>query len=128
MFNVTVIDAKKSLIRIAILIFTIISVFGATKIVTKFKTSEILQINISEKLIKCLNSEIPAIESTYYQANNMIKEDEEEEIETFVGKILGIELAKIEIPKGELISILLQILGCNKVNHLISDFVSIFFM
>ena len=40
----------------------------------------------------------------------------------------SIELAKIEIPKGELISILLQILGCNKVNHLISDFVSIFFM
>ena len=96
MFNVTVIDAKKSLIRIAILIFTIISVFKAIKIVTKFKTSEILQINISEKLINCLNSEIPAIESTYYQANNMIKEDEEEEIETFVGKILGIELAKIE--------------------------------
>lgn len=101
MFNVTVINAKKSLIRISILIFTIISVFFVTKIVTKFKTSEILQINISEKLINCLNSEIPAIESTYYQANNVIKEDEEEETETFVGKILGIELAKIQETREE---------------------------
>lgn len=99
MFNVTVINAKKSLIRIAILISIIVTVFGATKIVTEFKTSEILQINISEQLIKCLNSEIPAIESTYYQANNIIKEDEEEEEETFVRKILGIELAKIEEKK-----------------------------
>lgn len=99
MFNVTVINAKKSLIRIAILISIIVTVFGATKIVTEFKTSEILQINISEQLIKCLNSEIPAMESTYYQANNIIKEDGEEEEETFVRKILGIELAKIEEKK-----------------------------
>lgn len=96
MFNVTVINAKKSLIRIAIIITTIVIVFFATQIVTKFKTNEILQINISEKLIKCLNSEIPAMESTYYQAKNVIKEDEEEEEETLVGKILGIELAKIQ--------------------------------
>lgn len=99
MFNVTVINAKKSLIRIAILISIIVTVFGATKIVTEFKTSEILQINISEQLIKCLNSEIPAMGSTYYQANNIIKEDGEEEEETFVRKILGIELAKIEEKK-----------------------------
>ena len=97
MFNVTVINAKKSLIRIGIVIVTIVTVFFATKMVTRFKTNEILQINISEQLIKCLNSEIPAIESTYYQANNMIKEDgEEDEAETLVGKILGIELAKIQ--------------------------------
>jgi len=105
MFNVTVINAKKSIIRIAIIIVTIVTVFFATKTVSKFKTSEILQINISEQLIKCLNSEIPAIESTYYLANNMIKEDEEEKIETLVGKILGIELAKIqEIKKDEVIT------------------------
>ena len=103
MFNVTVINAKKSIIRIAILIVTIVTVFFATKMVTKFKTSEILQINISEQLIKCLNSEIPAMESTYYQANNMIKEDEEEYEETFVGKILGIELAKIHEVKQEVV-------------------------
>lgn len=101
MFNVTVINAKKSLIKIAILIFIIIIVFVATKTIAKFRTSEILQTNISEKLIKCLNSEIPAIESAYYKANNIIKEDGEEilensKTENWIGKILGIELAKIE--------------------------------
>lgn len=104
MFNVTIINAKKSLTRIAILITIIVMGFFITRIVTKFKSNEILQINISEKLIKCLNSEIPAIESTYYQANNIIKEDgEEEEEETFVGKILGIELAQIQETKQEVV-------------------------
>jgi len=97
MFNVTVINAKKSLIRIALLLLIIVIIFSVSKIVMKFKTSEILQINLSEELIKCLNYEIPAMESTFYQANNMIKEDGEEiEEDTFVGKILGIELAKIQ--------------------------------
>ena len=104
MFNVTVINAKKSLIRIAILMVIIVTVFGATKIVTEFKTNEILQINISEQLIKCLNSEIPAMESTYYQANNIIKEDGEEEEETFVGKILKIELSQLQEKKQEAVS------------------------
>lgn len=104
MFNVTVINAKKSLIRIAILISIIVTVYGITKIVTKFKTSEILQINISEQLIKCLNSEIPAMESTYYQANNIIKEDGEEEEETFVGKILKIELSQLQEKKQKTVS------------------------
>lgn len=103
MFNVTVINAKKSLIRIAILIIIIVTVFFITKSVNKFKSSEILQIDISKNLIKCLNNEIPAIESTYFQANNMLKEDEEEEIETLVGKILGIELAKIQEIKQEVV-------------------------
>ena len=99
MFNVTVINVKKSLSRIAIFIVIILTVFGTTKILTKLKTSEILQINISEKLIKCLNNEIPAIENTNYLADNTIKEDEEESEkieETIIGKILGIELAKIQ--------------------------------
>lgn len=104
MFNVTVINAKKSLIRIAIIMVIIVTVFGATKIVTEFKTNEILQINISEQLIKCLNSEIPAMESTYYQANNIIKEDGEEEEETFVGKILKIELSQLQEKKEEAVS------------------------
>lgn len=104
MFNVTVINAKKSLIRIAILMVIIVTVFGATKIVTELKTNEILQINISEQLIKCLNSEIPAMESTYYQANNIIKEDGEEEEETFVGKILKIELSQLQEKKQEAVS------------------------
>lgn len=105
MFNVTVIDAKKSLTRIAIVTVTIVALFFATKMVTKFRTNEILQINISEQLIKCLNSEIPAIESTYYQANNIIKEDgEEDEEDTLVGKILGIELAHIQEIKQEAVN------------------------
>ena len=104
MFNVTIINAKKSLIKIAIIIFIIIIVFFTTQTVTKFKTNEILQINISEKLIKCLNNEIPVMESTYYQANNMIREDDEEEYEDrFVGKILEIELAQIREIEQEIV-------------------------
>ena len=53
MFNVTVINAKKSLIRIALLLLIIVIIFSVSKIVMKFKTSEILQINLSEELIKC---------------------------------------------------------------------------
>ena len=97
MFNVTIINAKKSIIRISIFIATIVIVFLATKLVNTFKTSEILQINISQELVNCLSYEIPAIESAYYQSNNSIKEDGEEGTEeTFVGKILSIELAKIQ--------------------------------
>ena len=99
MFNVTVINVKKSLTRILILIITIITVVGMTKLIAKLKTNEILQINISEQFIKCLNSEIPAMESTYYQANNTIIEDGEEEKETFVGKILKIELSQLQEKK-----------------------------
>ena len=95
MFNVTIINAKKSLMRIAIVIAIIIILFMMTHIINKFKTSEILQINISEELVKCLNSEIPAIASTNYKSNNTIKEDGEEDEETFAGKILNIELAKV---------------------------------
>ena len=105
MFSVTVINAKKSLIKIALLIIIIVTIFVITKTVTKFKANEILQINISEQLIKCLNSEIPAIENTYYQANNIIKEDREEEEETLVGKILKIELPQLEEKKQEVESI-----------------------
>ena len=93
--------------------------FLVTKLVTRFRTSEILQINLSENLIKCLNSEIPAMESTYYKANNMIKEDGEEVVETLVGKILGIELAKIQEIKQEEIPIEIEedyIIENNKQN------------
>ena len=104
MFNVTVINAIKSLMRIAILIFTIVTIYFITQTITKYKTNEILQINISEELIKCLNSEIPAMESTYYQANNMIKEDGEEENESLTGRILKIELAQIQEIKQDAVA------------------------
>ena len=96
MFNVTVINAKKSLIRVVILIIIMIVVFTLTKMIKRFKTNEILQISISDKLIHCLNSEIPAIDSMYYSANNTIREDEEEELTSIVGRLLSIELAQIE--------------------------------
>lgn len=76
MFNVTIINGKKSLIRISILIITIILLFLITELQNSFKTNEILEINISEKLTKCLSYEVPAMESTYYQANNIIKKME----------------------------------------------------
>lgn len=95
MFNVTIINAKKSIMKIAIIIGIIIVLFVVTKMINKFKTNEVLQINLSEELVSCLNSEIPAIASTNYISNNTIKEDKEEYEETFAGKILNIELARV---------------------------------
>lgn len=95
MFNVTIINAKKSIIKIAIIIGIIIVLIVVTKMINKFKTNEVLQINLSEELVSCLNSEIPAIASTNYISNNVIKEDKEEYEETFAGKILNIELARV---------------------------------
>ncbi len=95
MFNVTIINAKKSIIKISIIIGIIIVLFVVTQKINKFKTNEVLQINLSEELISCLNSEIPAIASTNYISNNVIKEDKEEYEETFAGKILNIELAMV---------------------------------
>ena len=95
MFNVTIINAKKSIIKIAIIISIIIVLFVITQMINKFKTNEVLQINLSEELVSCLNSEIPAIASTNYISNNVIKEDKEEYEETFAGKILNIELARV---------------------------------
>ena len=104
MFNVTIINAKKSIMKIAIIIGIIIILFAVTQMINKFKTNEVLQINLSEELVSCLNSEIPAMASTNYISNNVIKEDKEEYEETFAGKILNIELAivsKIEQPPIE---------------------------
>ena len=95
MFNVTIINAKKSIIRIAVIIGIIIILLTATQMINKFKTNEVLQINLSEELVSCLNNEIPAIASTNYISNNTIKEDKEEYEETFAGKILNMELARV---------------------------------
>lgn len=97
MFNVTVINVKESSKHIAILLIILVIIFAITKIISKVQTNEILQINISEKLVECLNQEIPAIESAYYKANNTIKEDgEEDEKVNMIGKILSIELAQAQ--------------------------------
>ena len=93
MFNVTIINAKGSIKKIVILIIILIILFGITKIIKTLQTSEILQINISEKLITCLNNEIPAIASTYKKASTTIKEDGEEMAVIKDGKfaVLGTE-------------------------------------
>lgn len=96
MFNVTIINVKGSIKKIAILIIVLIILFGITKIVKNLQTSEILQINISEKLITCLNKEIPAIANTYIKANTTIKEDGEEIEDNIIARILGIELSQIK--------------------------------
>lgn len=96
MFNVTIINAKKSIIKIVILIIIMIIVFTITQTVNKFKTSEVLQINMSEKFIECLSSEIPAISSTTYRSLNTLKEDGEEDKTTFSDRILDIELARVQ--------------------------------
>lgn len=95
MFNVTIINAKKSIIKIVIITMFILIIFIINQMITKFKTNEILQINMSEKFVKCLSSEIPAMTSSKYKASNILKEDGEEELTTFSDRILNIELAKI---------------------------------
>lgn len=95
MFNVTIINAKKSIIKIVIITMFILIIFIINQMITKFKTNEILQINMSEKFVKCLSSEIPAMASSKYKASNILKEDGEEELTTFSDRILNIELAKI---------------------------------
>ena len=95
MFNVTIINAKKSIIKIVIITMFILIIFIINQMITRFKTNEILQINMSEKFVKCLSSEIPAMTSSKYKASNILKEDGEEELTTFSDRILNIELAKI---------------------------------
>lgn len=95
MFNVTIINAKKSIIKIAMLVILIIVLFVSTQFVKKFKTNEVLQINMTEKFVKCLSSEIPAISNTTYKASNVLKEEREEENISFSEKVLNIELARI---------------------------------
>ena len=95
MFNVTIINAKKSIIKIAMLVILIIVLFVSTQLVKKFKTNEVLQINMTEKFVKCLSSEIPAISNTTYKASNVLKEEREEENISFSEKVLNIELARI---------------------------------
>ena len=104
MFNVTVINVKGSLKKVVILIITLSTVFILTKLAKKMKTSEIFKINISEKLIGCLDIEIPSISSTYEKSNTVIKSEEEENPNVLIENILGVELAKIkEIEQTQII-------------------------
>ena len=95
MFNVTVRDIKKSLLKITLLLGIVVVIFMMLQMITRFQSNEILQIEISEEIVKCLSSEIPAMQSTYYKFNNSLREDGEEQEETFAQKILRVELAQI---------------------------------
>ena len=95
MFNVTVINMKKSLLKIILLLVIIVIIFTMLRMIMRFQSSEILQIDISEEVVKCLNSEIPAMQSTYYRFNNNLREESEEQEESIAQKILRVELAQI---------------------------------
>ena len=97
MFNVTIINIKDSIKYILTLIITLLLIFFLTKLFSNIKKENLLNINISEKLIECLDIELPALSKTYYLSKNTIKEDSEEVVEeSIIQKILEIELAQIK--------------------------------
>ena len=96
MFNVTIINAKGSLKKITILIISLFLIFILTKFIKRFKTNELFTINISNRLIKCLDVEIPSFANIYQKSNTTIKNEEEENTNIFIGEILGVELARIK--------------------------------
>ena len=102
MFNVTIINIKDSIKYITTLIITLLLIFFLTKIFTKIKKDDILNIKLSKRLIECLNIEIPAIAKTYYKSQNTLKEDVEEVAkESIIQRILSIELSQIQEVKNE---------------------------
>ena len=104
MFNVTIINIKKTAKYIITLLISLIFVYMITKGMSKIKDSEIIQLEVSDKLIKCLSREIPAIESLNSKSISTIKEEHEEEKEdTFIEKILNIELAQVQNIKKDII-------------------------
>ena len=96
MFNVTIINAKGSIKKIAILIVTLILLFIITKFIQNLKSTEIFKINLSSKLVKCLNNEIPAINEIVSKSNTTIKEENEEDTKDFSERILGVELSRLK--------------------------------
>ena len=96
MFNVTIINAKGSIKKIAILILTLILLFIITKNIQNLKSKDIFNINLSSKLVKCLNNEIPAISEMVSKSNTTIKEENEEDTKDFTEKILGVELSRLK--------------------------------
>ena len=96
MFNVTIINAKGSLKKLTVLIISLFLIFVLTKLIKRFKTNELFTINISDRLIKCLDVEIPSFANIYQKSNTTIKNEEEENTNIFIGEILGVELARIK--------------------------------
>ena len=97
MFNVTVINIKKSMKSITIILMLLMIILIISKCMNKIQKSEIMQMNISEKLINSINKEIPAMASTYEKSIENIKdENEQDDQEGIMSKLLSIELSKIQ--------------------------------
>lgn len=94
MFNVTIIDVKKTVLKLAVLIVIMITLFWITQEINKIKTSQVLQVDVSEKLVECLSNDIPAMTSSNYKFADVLKEEGKEE-KTFPEKILNMELARV---------------------------------
>ena len=93
MFNVTVINVKKTLKYGTALIIALLIMYISTMNISKIENKEIMKINISEKLIGCIVQEIPAIENTYYKANEL----KEIELLKLTKRANNSELPKVEI-------------------------------
>ncbi len=97
MFNVTVINIKKSMKSITIILMLLMTILIISKCMNKIQKSEIMQMNISEKLINSINKEIPAMASTYEKSIENIKNEiEQDDQEGIMSKLLSIELSKIQ--------------------------------
>lgn len=96
MFNVTIINAKGSLKKIAVLLILTIITFYLAQIANNIRNDGIKLSYISEKFINCLDIEIPAISNINKDSNTKIKEDGEEKEKNFPERILRVELSKMK--------------------------------
>ncbi len=96
MFNVTIINAKCSLKRIAVVLILTIITFYLAQIANNIRNDGIKLSYISEKFINCLDIEIPAISNINTDSNTKIKEDGEEKEKNFPERILRVELSKMK--------------------------------
>lgn len=96
MFNVTIINAKCSLKRIAVVLILTIITFYLAQIANNIRNDGIKLSYISKKFINCLDIEIPAISNINTDSNTKIKEDGEEKEKNFPERILRVELSKMK--------------------------------
>lgn len=103
MFNVTIINIKKTTKYIITLLVSLTVIYFTINGISKLKNNKIIQTSISEKLIQCLSREIPAIDSLNNINTTQIKEDTEENANyNMASRILGMELAKIQDKKNKI--------------------------
>lgn len=70
--------------------------FIVTRFIQNLKSTEVFKINLSSKLVNCLNNEIPAINEIVSKSNTTIKEENEEDTKDFSERILGVELSRLK--------------------------------